>query len=156
MTKILMVCMGNICRSPLAQGIMENKARAFGLSLEIDSAGTISYHAGEPPDYRAQHTAKKHHIDISRQKARQLSKNDIEYFDHIFVMDHSNYQDAIRIAGNSPHRGRIKLITEYAFPGKGIEVPDPYYGGDDGFDKVYHLLDKSCEAIAVHIGKSDH
>jgi len=150
-----MVCMGNICRSPLAQGIMEIKAREHRLNAEIDSAGTISYHAGEPPDSRAQRTALKNKIDISRQRARQLIKDDIENFDYVFVMDEANFNDARHIAGNSPHRDKIMLITEMAFPGKGIEVPDPYYGGDNGFDRVFSLLENSCEAIAKHISKAE-
>lgn len=147
-----MVCMGNICRSPMAQGIMEKKVKEYDLNFMVDSAGTIDYHEGEPPDNRAQAIMIAHGIDISRQRARQIRLQDLDSFDHIFVMDLTNYNDLLQIA-DPEQRDKIKLITDYAWPGKQVEVPDPYYGGREGFQNTFNLLNTACDAIAHHLAE---
>jgi len=146
MTKILMVCLGNICRSPLAHGILESKLPND--SFYIDSAGTSSYHVGEQPDQRSIEVANTHGLDISHQSARQFTVSDFDSFDHIYVMDESNYQNVIKLARNEEDRSKVKLILR-EIPNTSIQqVPDPYYGGDQGFEKVYQMLEEACEHIA--------
>lgn len=140
--KILMVCLGNICRSPLAEGILQKK---LGKDYLVDSAGTIGFHEGEAPDKRSVDVARKYGLDISSQKSRPIRKSDLEDFDLIFCMDKNNYQDVMKLADDS-QKHKIKLILE-----NGKEVPDPYYGGLDGFDKVYRMLDEACGIIAEKI-----
>lgn len=145
--KILMVCLGNICRSPLAEGILRSK-----LSEEffIDSAGTGDWHVGKSPDKRSVSIAKKYGIDISTQRARQFNPKDFDEFDLIFVMDESNYEDVISLAKTEIHRSKVKLILGDF---KNKNVPDPYYGGDEGFENVYQMLDEVSEQIAIKISK---
>lgn len=140
--KILMVCLGNICRSPLAEGILKHK---LGNDYFVDSAGTINYHEGSQPDERSIRTATKNGIDISTQKSRPITKLDFEKFDLIFCMDKSNYKDVLKLADDS-QKNKVRLILDNE-----LEVPDPYFGGIDGFDKVYQMLDESCEIIAEKI-----
>ncbi len=137
-----MVCLGNICRSPLAEGILKSK---LDDSYFIDSAGTINYHEGSQPDERSIKTAKKYGIDISTQKSRPITKKDFDQFDLIFCMDKNNYKDVLKLADDS-QKHKVRLILENE-----LEVPDPYFGGIDGFDKVYKMLDDSCEIIAEKI-----
>ena len=144
-TKILMVCLGNICRSPLAEGIMHSK---LSEDFIVDSAGTGGWHAGELPDKRSIATAKSKGLDITNQRARQFKKSDFDTFDHIFVMDNSNYKDVMALAPNEEAKSKVKLILNEIFPGENVDVPDPYYGGQDGFENVYNMLDKACEEIA--------
>jgi len=141
MTKILMVCLGNICRSPLAEGILKSKLPHT--SFFIDSAGTSGFHSGEAPDPRSIEVARKNNIDISQQKSRPFRAYDLEVFDVIFVMDKSNLYDVLRYAQNEEERQKVKLILDYP-NAKVDEVPDPYYGGEDGFDYVFQLLDDAC------------
>jgi len=141
MTKILMVCLGNICRSPLAEGILKSKLPHT--SFFIDSAGTSGFHSGEAPDPRSIEVARKNNIDISQQKSRPFRAYDLEVFDVIFVMDKSNLYDVLRYAQNEEERQKVKLILDYP-SAKVDEVPDPYYGGEDGFDYVFQLLDDAC------------
>ena len=137
-----MVCLGNICRSPLAEGILKHK---LGENYFVDSAGTINYHEGSQPDLRSIKTASKNGIDISTQKSRPITKLDFDKFDLIFCMDKNNYKDVLKLADDSQkHKVRLILDNE-------LEVPDPYFGGIDGFDKVYKMLDESCEIIAEKI-----
>lgn len=137
-----MVCLGNICRSPLAEGLLKSKLPQT--DFFVDSAGTSGYHIGSPPDLRSIEVAKAHGLDISVQRSRQFSGYDFETFDKIFVMDNSNYKDVIRYAKNEEERQKVALILDY--PGAEIlEVPDPYYGGEQGFRYVYDLLDKACD-----------
>ena len=143
--KILMVCLGNICRSPLAQGIMQSK---LSKNFIVDSAGTGGWHAGELPDKRSIDTAKKRGLDITNQRARQFIKSDFDNFDHIFVMDNSNYKDVLALAPNEEAKSKVKLILNEIFPNQNIDVPDPYYGGQDGFENVFDMLDQACEEIA--------
>ncbi len=141
--KILMVCLGNICRSPLAEGILQAKLDIR--NHQVDSAGTAAYHVGNPPDPRSIAVAYKHRIDIHAQKARQFTSNDFEYFDRIYVMDRSNYQNVIRLAANDQQKQKIALLRISE------EVPDPYYGGDDGFEKVFQMIDQACSIVANQI-----
>jgi protein-tyrosine phosphatase len=141
--KILMVCLGNICRSPLAEGILRSKLDS---NFIIDSAGTGGWHAGESPDQRSIETAKQNNIDISHQKARKFSIADFDSFDYIYVMDQSNYKDVINLAPNKAAKAKVALIL-----GDSKEVPDPYYGGQEGFENVYFLLDQACEEIAKNL-----
>ncbi len=145
-TKVLMVCLGNICRSPLAEGILKSKLPHS--SFLIDSAGTGAWHAGEQPDKRSIAIAKKHGIDLTAQRARQFKMADFEIFDHIYVMDKSNYENVVKLATTTEAIQKVKLILNEIDPSTNKEVPDPYYGGDDGFENVFQLLDKACTQIA--------
>lgn len=149
--KILMVCLGNICRSPLAEGILESKLPKD--KFKVDSAGTGSWHIGRKPDERSIVTAKKNKIDISRQKGRQFTTNDFESFDYIYVMDKSNYNDVNSLSKNPEHREKVQLILNELFPGENVDVPDPYYGLTNGFDNVYEMLDQACDIIAQKLMK---
>ena len=146
--KVLMVCLGNICRSPLAEGILESKVNKLGLDWLVDSAGTSAYHVGELPDYRSIATAKTHGIDISGQRARQFVPSDFEAFDLILVMDASNYQNVVRLAKTESAKQKVMMVMNLAEPNKNIQVPDPYYG-NDGFELVYEMLDSACEALLL-------
>jgi protein-tyrosine phosphatase len=151
MKKILMVCLGNICRSPLAEGILRHKAEQMKLDLSIDSAGTSNYHIGECPDKRTILNAQSHGVDLSMLKARQFKVNDYDDFDHIFVMDSSNYSDVISLARTKEDRRKVELILNRIYPNSNMSVPDPYFGGEQGFENVYILLDKACDVIAKSI-----
>ena len=146
MTRILMVCLGNICRSPLAEGILSSKVDPE--KVFVDSAGTSDYHIGHSPDPRSVSIAQNRKLDITSQKGRQFSVSDFDEFDHIYVMDMSNYHDVLALAGNEEDRNKVSLILDEIFPGENVEVPDPYYGGNDGFGNVYDMLDQACERIA--------
>ena len=145
MAKVLMVCLGNICRSPLAEGILKSKVNH---TVSIDSAGTGNYHVGEAPDPRSIQIAKKYGIDISQQRARQFIVTDFDRFDHIYVMDQSNFQNVVKLARNPEDIAKVKLILEEIQPNTKAEVPDPYFGGSNGFENVYRLLDEACAVIA--------
>lgn len=144
-SKILMVCLGNICRSPLAEGIMKSKLPSDYI---VDSAGTGGWHAGELPDKRSISIAKEKGIDITYQRARKFTKRDFEDFDSIFVMDNSNYKTILALAPNDNVKSKVKLILNEIYPNKNLDVPDPYYGGQDGFENVFNLLELACEEIA--------
>lgn len=141
-----MVCLGNICRSPLAEGIMRSKLNFT--KFEIDSAGTSGSHRGQAPDKRSIAVAKKKGIDISKQASRKLTTADLENYDYIFVMDNSNYRDTIALAQNEEQKAKVHKILDWAFPNEDLDVPDPYYGGDSGFDNVYRMLDHVTDVIA--------
>ncbi|WP_366184602.1 low molecular weight protein-tyrosine-phosphatase [Flavobacterium ovatum] len=144
--KILMVCLGNICRSPLAEGILASKLPIN--KFIVDSAGTGSWHIGHSPDKRSIEVAKKNKLDISNQKGRQFKIKDFEDFDYIYVMDSSNYDDIIALSQNSTHTSKVQLILDELFPDEKVDVPDPYYGTNNGFDLVYKMLDQACDIIA--------
>jgi protein-tyrosine phosphatase len=144
-----MVCLGNICRSPLAEGILQSKLPKK--DYIIDSAGTANYHIGAAPDKRSVLIAKKFGIDISQQKCRQITKSDFEYFDYIYVMDTSNYKNVIAIAPNEKSKQKVKVILKELHTTDGFEVPDPYYGEIEDFEHVFHLLDEACTIIASKI-----
>ena len=148
--KILMVCLGNICRSPLAEGILRSK---LSEKFIVDSAGTGGWHAGELPDKRSIAIAKLKGLDISNQRARQFKVSDFTTFDHIFVMDNTNYKEVIALAPNEATKSKVKLILNEIFPNDNIDVPDPYYGGIDGFENVYNMLDQACDEIARKLKK---
>ena len=139
-----MVCLGNICRSPLAEGILKSKTK----NLEVDSAGTAGYHIGKQPDFRSIDIAKKYDIDLTSQRARQFSTIDFDDFDKIYVMDNDNYSKIISLARNQEDMDKVDLILNEIYPKEYKSVPDPYYGGDEGFQNIYNLLETSCEVIA--------
>jgi protein-tyrosine phosphatase len=149
MKKILMVCLGNICRSPLAEGILKSKLNTdFYI---VDSAGTSAYHIGELPDHRSIAIAKKNGIDISNQRARKFIANDFNEFDLIYAMDIENYHNICSLSTNKSNLLKVKLILNEINPLKDLSVPDPYYGGDFGFENVYKMLDKACSIITKNI-----
>ncbi len=145
-TSILMVCLGNICRSPLAEGLMRSKLNFT--KFKVDSAGTSGGHKGEAPDKRSIEVAALNDLNISNQRSRKLTPQDLEDFDHIYVMDNSNLEDVRELATNDEQRSKIKKILDEAFPGENLDVPDPYYGGSQGFVSVYKMLDQATSVIA--------
>lgn len=149
MTKVLMVCLGNICRSPLAEGILKSKIN--GQHVFVDSAGTGAWHSGELPDKRSIAVAKKNGIDLSDQRARLFLVEDFERFDHIYVMDQSNYKNVCRLAPDEEAMNKVQLILNEIHPDQNREVPDPYYGGDSGFDHVFQMLNEACDIIKQKI-----
>ena len=148
-TRILMVCLGNICRSPLAEGILKSKVDPK--KVFVDSAGTGHWHVGDEPDKRSISVGKKYCIDITAQRGRQFSKKDFDDFDIIYVMDNSNKENVLALAENDAQREKVKLILDEIFPGENVDVPDPYFGGDHGFENVYRMLDEACEQIAKRL-----
>ena len=140
--KILMICLGNICRSPMAEGIMRNLG---GNKVEVDSAGTSGYHIGSQPDKRMIATAFEHGIDISNLRARQFQADDFDLFDVTFAMDSSNYRDIISLAKDDNDKQKVKMMLENG------NVPDPYYGGDEGFEHIYQLLHEACQNFLDNI-----
>lgn len=144
--KILMVCLGNICRSPLAEGILASKLPKD--KFKVDSAGTGSWHIGHPPDQRSIATAKKNGISISNQRGRQFKTSDFDCFHYIYVMDNSNYWDVIQLVENQEQTEKVQLILNELFPNENVDVPDPYFGLPNGFDSVYKMLDEACDIIA--------
>ena len=140
-----MVCLGNICRSPLAEGILKHKSK--NTNIFVDSAGTASYHIGKLPDSRSIEIANKYEIDLSNQRARQFSEKDYDNFDKIYAMDTHNYASIISISRNENDRNKVELILNKINPKSCDSVPDPYYGEGDGFQKVYDMLDKACDTI---------
>ncbi len=145
--KILMVCLGNICRSPLAEGILNHKVIQAGLQWKIDSAGTSNYHIGEPPHILSQKVALENRIDIGKQKSRQLTAKDFIEFDKIYVMDSNNYNDAKKIAGKLWNEDKINLILNTIYPNQNKAVPDPWGEKETAYHEVFHLLDSACKAI---------
>lgn len=140
MSKILVVCLGNICRSPLAEGILLHLVEKHELKIKIDSAGTADYHVGEAPDQRTINNALKHQVDLTELRARQFIQTDFDNFDRIFVMDKSNYRNVISLARNQNDKNKVDLFLNLLHPGQNHEVPDPYYGGEQGFEHVFQLV----------------
>jgi protein-tyrosine phosphatase len=145
--KILMVCLGNICRSPLAEGILRHKAEQQGLDWEIESAGTGGYHIGEAPHKLSQKVALHNGIDISCQQARQFCKEDMLTFDRIYVMDAENYQEVKRMSKELWDSSKTDLLLNVSDPGRNRGVPDPWYGEEDGYHKVFDMISKACGVI---------
>ncbi|MCB4797466.1 low molecular weight protein-tyrosine-phosphatase [Neotamlana laminarinivorans] len=145
MTKILMVCLGNICRSPLAEGILREK---LSDDFIVDSAGTSNYHIGATPDIRSVAIAKTNGLDISNLQGRQFKVEDFDAFDFIYAMDDSNFKNVIKLARNDEDIAKVSMILNEVYPNENYSVPDPYYGGEDGFKNVYNMLDEACTAIA--------
>ena len=141
-----MVCLGNICRSPLAEGILKSKINTS--KIFVDSAGTAAYHVGNLADERSIEVAKKYGIDITNQRARKFTVRDFDAFDVIYAMDESNYQNILMLARNSEDEKKVQLILNVIDADKNASVPDPYYGGNQGFENVYKMLDEACEVIA--------
>ncbi|CAN5458487.1 low molecular weight protein-tyrosine-phosphatase [soil metagenome] len=148
-----MVCLGNICRSPLAEGILREKTEQQKLDIFIDSAGTSNYHIGQQPDQRTIANALQHGVDLSTLRGRQFSVSDYDAFDHIFVMDSSNYSDVISLARNENDKKKVELILNRVYPNSNMSVPDPFFGGEQGFENVYILLDKACDVIVDSLKK---
>lgn len=144
-----MVCLGNICRSPVAEGVMRAKAKEHVIEVEIDSAGTSGWHDGAAPDERSLTNASKNGIDISKQKSRKVVLSDFEVFDFLYAMDESNYNNLLNMASQKYHH-KIKMILNEVNAGDNRSVPDPYYG-NDGFQLVFDLLDEACEKIAQNL-----
>jgi len=145
--KILMVCLGNICRSPLAEGILQDKAFKAGLTWSIESAGTNSYHTGEPPHPLSQKVAKMNGIDISRQRARRFTVNDFNVYDKIYALANDVMDEIKRIAGKKFDVSKVDLLMNELHPGKNIDVPDPWYGPEPGYHEAFKLIDQACERI---------
>ena len=151
--RILMVCLGNICRSPLAEGILKSKLDTD--YFFVDSAGTSSWHAGEKPDKRSIEVAKNHQIDISKQRARHFTVNDFEDFDIIYVMDQDNYKNVLALTSNEIDKQKVKQISTYSSQSI-TAIPDPYYGNISDFEYVFQLLDEICKEIALELDKKSN
>ena len=148
-----MVCLGNICRSPLAHGLLREKIKINNINASVDSAGTSNYHIGEPPDYRMIMTAKSNSIVIEDLKARQFTIKDFDEFDLIYVMDRKNYDNVIKLAENNVQKEKVKMILNEITQGMNHNVPDPYYGGDNGFEEVFSMLDQATDKIINNLLK---
>ncbi len=142
-----MVCLGNICRSPLAEGILQDKINKRGLNWMVDSAGTAGYHVGEAPHHLSQKVAKQNGIDISKQQSRKFVREDIIRFDKIFVMDTDNYNDVKKICDRDWNETKIDLLLNLSHPNQNKNVPDPWYGTEEGYHKVYKMIDEACEKL---------
>lgn len=145
--KILMVCLGNICRSPLAEGILAHKAKEAGLHWTVDSAGTNGYHIGEAPHHLSQKVARLNGIDICRQRARQFVKEDFDRFDKIYAMADDVLAEIRRIAREKYDPSKVDLFLNELHPGQNGSVPDPWYGTEPGYHEVYKLIEKTCDKI---------
>lgn len=149
MTRVLFVCLGNICRSPLAEGVFRHYVRKTGLEehIEIDSAGTGSWHVGEPPDRRMRQTAAQHGISLDGQRARQFAKEDLEAYDHILAMDKENLQDILYLDDDDAFGHKVRLFREFDPEPGDFQVPDPYYGGSQGFENVFQIVDRTARTL---------
>jgi protein-tyrosine phosphatase len=150
MQKILFVCLGNICRSPLAEGIMLHLKEKHSLTTVIDSAGTAGYHIGEAPDGRTIANAARNGVDLTSLRARQFDANDFDEFDAIYVMDRSNLRNVLSMAKNDTHKSKVKLLLNVLSPDHS-EVPDPYYGTEKDFEQVFQLVYKACEKLSAEL-----
>lgn len=150
---VLFVCLGNICRSPLAEGVFRQKVEEAGLEdrFEIDSAGTGSWHVGDLPDARMMRTAAGHGVDLSDLRGRQVQPEDLDRFDHIFAMDRNNLHDTLYLDPEGDHGTRVRLFREFDPEPDDYQVPDPYYGGVDGFEHVFDIVDRTSDAILVRL-----
>lgn len=142
-----MVCLGNICRSPLAEGILQDKAFKAGLSWSVESAGTNSYHTGEPPHPLSQKVAKLNGIDISQQRARRFKAEDFDTYDKIYALADDVMEEMKKIARNKFDAAKTNLLMNELYPGKNMDVPDPWYGPEPGYHEVYKMIDQVCEKI---------
>ncbi|NGF76070.1 low molecular weight phosphotyrosine protein phosphatase [Fluviicola sp. SGL-29] len=145
--KILMVCLGNICRSPMADGLLRKKVKVEGLAVEVDSAGTSDYHIGEAPDHRMRATARQLGCPIDELRARQFSVQDFDQFDLIYAMDVSNYNNILTLSRNENDTAKVHLILNELYPGENLAVPDPYFGGEQGFIDVFNMLDEVTDVV---------
>lgn len=145
--KILMVCLGNICRSPLAEGILQQLANENNLNWKVESAGTNGIHTGEPPHHLSQKVARLHGVDISNQRSRDFRREDFLHYDKIYAMAGDVVRDMKRIAGNAFLPEKVELLLNEVQPGRNRDVPDPWYGGEDGYHETFALIKEACEAI---------
>lgn len=145
--KILMVCLGNICRSPMAEGILRKKIEENGLDWEVDSAGTESFHVGEPPHPLSQKVSRAGKVDISHQCARQFKVEDFQRFDKIYAMAEDVYHEIMETGGPNTGRSKVDLLLNEVYPGENRPVPDPWYGGEEGYHKAWRLISEACERI---------
>ena len=152
MTRLLFVCLGNICRSPAAEGVMRARAEAAGLSVTLDSAGTGDWHAGDPPDRRMTAAARKRGIDLTGLRARQVRPRDFEAFDLVLAMDRANLDALSRLRPVGAPAG-LELMRDQAPGPRGQEVPDPYYGGDAGFERVLDMLEAAADGLVARLRK---
>lgn len=143
-----MVCLGNICRSPLAEGLLQSK---LPKRFIVDSAGTGDWHIGSPPDKRSLAVAKLNDLDISSQRGRQFKVSDFDEYDYIYAMDNNNYRDLVALAPNEDAKSKIRLILNELFPDENMDVPDPYFGMHNGFEQVFDMLNRTCEVIAKNL-----
>lgn len=146
-----MVCLGNICRSPVAKGVMRHIAEKEGLEIIVDSAGTSDYHIGEQPDKRSMANARKNGVDISSLRGRQFLKEDFDNFDRIYAMDSSNLNNILALATTDEHRKKVDLLLNEAYPGENRPLPDPYYGNETDFENVFRLAHEACTALAYKL-----
>ena len=145
--RILMVCLGNICRSPLAEGILKHKIREAGLNWEVRSAGTNGYHVGEPPHLLSQKVARLNGIDICQQRARRFSADDFTNFDLIYAMAEDVVYEMKRIAGKKYIASKVELLMNEVYAGENRDVPDPWYGPEPGYHEVYEMIEEACSRI---------
>lgn len=145
--RILMVCLGNICRSPMADGWLRHKVKQYNLSMEVDSAGTANYHVGEKPDHRMRRLSLEYGVSIDELRARQFTVADFDKYDIIFAMDKSNEKNILRLARNEQDKEKVRLFLNELYPNQDMEVPDPYYGNDLNFKEVIELLDQATNAF---------
>lgn len=145
--KILMVCLGNICRSPLAEGILQHKAWQAGLTWSVESAGTNGYHTGEAPHPLSRKVAKLNGIDISNQRSRKFVAEDFDKYDKIYAMANDVIDEMKSIARNKYDRKKVNLLLNESFPGKNMDVPDPWYGPEPGYHQVFKMIDEACDKI---------
>jgi protein-tyrosine phosphatase len=149
--KVLMVCLGNICRSPMADGLLRKKVIELGMNVFVDSAGTINQHKGQAPDERMRETAASFGVPIDELRARQFEVSDFDHFDWIYVMDQSNYTNVLRLARNDKDRSKVSMILNEVQPGSNQQVPDPYFGGQKGFVEVFNMLDEATDKIIIKL-----
>lgn len=154
--KILMVCLGNICRSPMAEGLMRAKIKKYNLDAEVDSAGFEAFHTGDAPDYRAIQVMKQNGLDITDQQSRLFRRSDFDTFDRIYVMDSGNYRDVKAMTVRAEQMEKVDFILNILHPGSNKAVPDPYYGGKEGFETTYSLLDAATEQIAIELMNNEN
>jgi protein-tyrosine phosphatase len=157
MVKILFVCMGNICRSPTAEGVFRHKVAEAGLEhqIHIDSAGTHAYHVGQPPDQRAQNTARNRGFDLSEQRARRVTADDFEHFDYVIAMDSDNESDLLNVCPPG-YEQRIRRFLTFAPSSTATDVPDPYYGGSNGFEIVLDMVENAADGLLDHLRRNNH
>ena len=142
-----MVCLGNICRSPLAEGILQHKVNEAGLSWKVESAGTNSYHIGEPPHHLSQKVAQLNGINICDQRARRFKPSDLEEYDLLYAMSKDVIDDMKTMAGNQWKQEKVKLLMDELHPGQQKDVPDPWYGPEPGYHEVYKMIEAACDKI---------